>query len=62
MARNPQRSEHLLDGEGDKKAFPYRILNDMRAKLKAAEAQILQEREYYEAKIGTSVVIGVGQL
>ena len=40
-----------MDGEQDEKPFPYRVLNDMCNKLKAAEAQIMQEREYYETKI-----------
>ena len=31
--------------------FPYKILNEMSAKLKNAEALLLQERNFYEAKI-----------
>ena len=34
-------------------SFPYRIFNDMSAKLKAAEAKIDEVRKYYEAKIAT---------
>ena len=36
-------------------SFPYRIFNDMSAKLKAAEANIDEVRKYYEAKIATLI-------
>ena len=39
--------------ESDKnveKKFPYKILNDLAKKLKAAEEQIIEERKFYEAK------------
>ena len=36
-------------------SFPYRIFNDMSAKLKAAEANIDKVRKYYEAKIATLI-------
>ena len=31
--------------------FPYKILNDLAKKLKAAEDQLILERKLYEAKI-----------
>ena len=31
--------------------FPYRILNDLSARLKAAEDKLIQDRKLYEAKI-----------
>ena len=31
--------------------FPYRILNDLSTKLKAAEDKLIQDRKLYEAKI-----------
>ena len=36
-------------------SFPFRILNDMSAKLKAAEANIDEVRKYYEVKIATLI-------
>ena len=36
-------------------SFPYRIFNDMSAKLKAAEANIDEVRKHYEAKITTLI-------
>ena len=36
-------------------SFPYRIFNDISAKLKAAEANIDKVRKYYEAKIATLI-------
>ena len=35
--------------------FPYKILNDLAKKLKAAEDQLIQERKFYEAKIAKIV-------
>ena len=32
-------------------SFPYKILNDLSAKLKAAEENVEQVRKHYEAKI-----------
>ena len=31
--------------------FPYRILNDLSTKLKAAEDKLIQDKKLYEAKI-----------
>ena len=39
------------DDERPVKKFPYKILNDLAMKLKAAEDKIIQERKFYEAKI-----------
>ena len=39
------------DDEMAVKKFPYKILNDLAMKLKAAEDKIIQERKFYEAKI-----------
>ena len=36
-------------------SFPYRIFNDMSAKLKAAEANIDEVRKHYEAKIASLI-------
>ena len=36
-------------------AFPYNILNDLSEKVRAAEAQIVQERKYFESKISKLV-------
>ena len=43
-------------------SFPYRIFNDMSAKLKAAEANIDEVRKYYEAKIATLIEEYEGKL
>ena len=36
-------------------SFPYKVFNDMSAKLKAAEAHVYEVRKHYEAKITTIV-------
>ena len=36
-------------------SFPYKIMNDLTAKVRAAEDQILQERKYFESKIAKIV-------
>ena len=43
-------------------SFPYKIFNDMSAKLKAAEANIDEVRKYYEAKIATLIEEYEGKL
>ena len=44
MAPNVESDENVV------KKFPYKILNDLAKKLKAAEEQIIEERKFYEAK------------
>ena len=36
-------------------SFPYRVFNDLSARLKAAEANVYEVRKHYEAKITTIV-------
>ena len=45
MAANVESDENAM------KKFPYKILNYLAMKLKAAEDKIIQERKFYEAKI-----------
>ena len=40
-----------IKAENVGKKFPYRILNDLTTKLKAAEDKIIEDRKFYEAKI-----------
>ena len=41
----------VKNNEDIKTKFPYKILNDLATKLKAAEDQLIQERKFYETKI-----------
>jgi len=43
--------QNVKNDENVAQKFPYRILNDLAKKLKAAEDQLIQERKFYEAKI-----------
>ena len=51
MAEENVNSDIVVKEENVKQIFPYKILNELSAKLKSAEAQILLDRQFYEAKI-----------
>ena len=44
------QNDYVKNNENVEK-FPYKILNDLAAKLKAAEDKIIQDKKHYEAKI-----------
>ena len=46
-----QKADVKHENNKDVKKFPYKILNDMAKKLKAAEDEIIKKRKFYEAKI-----------
>ena len=46
-----QKADVKHENNEDVKKFPYKILNDMAKKLKAAEDEIIKKRKFYEAKI-----------
>lgn len=51
MAVKNNNSGNVVKDGNVQKIFPYKILNDLSSKLRSAEAQIVRDKQFYEAKI-----------